>query len=98
FYPIMLMLIGLSNVIIMYVGGVEVMKGNITAGNVAEFVVYLNMLSFPVMALGWVTSLIQRAAASQKRINEFLHEQPEIVSPNVAVHAVKGRVSFENAS
>ena len=59
------------------------MKGNISAGNVAEFIVYLNMLTFPVMSLGWVTSLIQRAAASQKRINEFLHEQPEIISPKV---------------
>lgn len=98
FYPIMLLLIGLSNVIIMYVGGVEVMKGNITAGNVAEFVVYLNMLSFPVMALGWVTSLIQRAAASQKRINEFLHQQPEIVSPNVEKQAISGKITFDNVS
>ena len=98
FFPTMLLLVGLSNVIIMYVGGVEVMKGNITAGNIAEFIVYLNMLTFPVMSLGWVTSLIQRAAASQKRINEFLHEQPEIVSPNVAVYTVKGRISFENVS
>src|SRR6201996_1470163 len=98
FFPTMLLLVGLSNVIIMYVGGVEVMKGNITAGNIAEFIVYLNMLTFPVMSLGWVTSLIQRAAASQKRINEFLHEQPEIVSPNVAVHTVKGQISFENVS
>jgi ATP-binding cassette subfamily B protein len=74
------------------------MKGNITAGNIAEFIVYLNMLTFPVMSLGWVTSLIQRAAASQKRINEFLHEQPEIVSPNVPKQPVKGRISFENVS
>ncbi|MDB5143021.1 MAG: transporter ATP-binding protein [Mucilaginibacter sp.] len=98
FFPVMLLLVGLSNVIIMYVGGVEVMKGNITPGNIAEFIVYLNMLTFPVMSLGWVTSLIQRAAASQKRINEFLHERPEIVSPNVAAHTVKGRISFENVS
>lgn len=98
FYPMMLLLIGLSNVITMYIGGVEVMKGNITPGNIAEFIVYLNMLTFPVMALGWVTSLIQRAAASQKRINEFLHEQPEIVSPNAAAHTVKGRISFNHVS
>src|ERR1700760_277730 len=98
FYPLVLLLVGLSNVITMYVGGIEVMKGNITSGNIAEFIVYLNQLTFPVMSLGWVTSLIQRAAASQKRINEFLHEQPEIVSPNVAVHTVKGRISFENVS
>ncbi|HTD41766.1 MAG TPA: ABC transporter ATP-binding protein [Mucilaginibacter sp.] len=98
FFPTMLLLVGLSNVIIMYVGGVEVMKGNITAGNIAEFIVYLNMLTFPVMSLGWVTSLIQRAAASQKRINEFLHEQSEILSPNVAQHTVKGKITFENVS
>lgn len=97
FYPLMLLLIGLSNVIIMYVGGVEVMKGTVTPGNIAEFIVYLNQLTFPVMALGWVTSLIQRAAASQKRINEFLHEVPEIRSEG-APHAVKGHIVFDNVS
>jgi ATP-binding cassette subfamily B multidrug efflux pump len=98
FYPVMLLLVGLSNVITMYVGGVEVMKGNITSGNIAEFIVYLNMLSLPVISLGWVTSLIQRAAASQKRINEFLHEKPEIISPNTAVHTIKGAIEFNNVS
>ncbi|MGZ3752717.1 MAG: ABC transporter ATP-binding protein [Mucilaginibacter sp.] len=98
FFPTMLLLVGLSNVIIMYIGGVEVMKGTITAGNIAEFIVYLNMLTFPVMSLGWVTSLIQRAAASQKRINEFLHEQPDIVSPKVAVHPIEGRIDFNSVS
>jgi len=98
FYPIVLLLVGLSNVIVMYFGGVEVMKGNITPGNIAEFIMYLNMLTFPVMALGWVTSLIQRAAASQKRINEFLHEEPEIKSPITALHKVGGRIDFNNVS
>jgi len=98
FYPTMLLLVGISNVIIIYVGGVEVMKGNISAGNVAEFVVYLNMLTFPVMSLGWVTSLIQRASASQKRINEFLHEQPEIVSPKVPKENISGKITFDNVS
>jgi len=98
FFPTMLLLVGLSNVIIMYVGGVEVMKGSITAGNIAEFIVYLNMLTFPVMSLGWVTSLIQRAAASQKRINEFLHERPEIISPIVVPRIVKGKIDFKNVS
>ena len=74
------------------------MKGNITSGNIAEFIVYLSQLTFPVIALGWVTSLIQRAAASQKRINEFLHEQPEIVSPNVPIHTLRGHISFNNVS
>ncbi len=98
FYPTMLLLVGISNVIIIYVGGVEVMKGNISAGNVAEFIVYLNMLTFPVMSLGWVTSLIQRASASQKRINEFLHEQPEIVSPKVPKENISGKIKFDNVS
>ncbi|QQL50773.1 ABC transporter ATP-binding protein [Mucilaginibacter ginkgonis] len=97
FYPLMLLLIGVSNVIIIYVGGVEVIKGTVTPGNIAEFIFYLNQLTFPVIALGWVTSLIQRAAASQKRINEFLHEQPEIVS-GIAPHEVKGEISFNNVS
>jgi ATP-binding cassette subfamily B multidrug efflux pump len=98
FFPSMLLLIGLSNVITMYIGGVEVMKGNITAGNIAEFIVYLNMLAFPVISLGWVTSLIQRAAASQKRINEFLHEEPEIQSPQVAPHTLAGKIEFRDVS
>jgi ATP-binding cassette subfamily B protein len=98
FFPTMLLLVGLSNVIIMYVGGVEVMKGNITAGNIAEFIVYLNMLTFPVMSLGWVTSLIQRAAASQKRVNEFLHEKSEVISRIVAPRTIKGKISFKNVS
>lgn len=98
FYPIMLFLVGLSNIITMYVGGVEVMKGNITSGNIAEFIVYLNQLTFPVISLGWVTSLIQRAAASQKRINEFLHEQPEINSPDVPEKAISGQLEFVDVS
>ncbi|MBL4677631.1 MAG: ABC transporter ATP-binding protein [Mucilaginibacter sp.] len=98
FFPSMLLLIGLSNVITMYIGGVEVMKGNITSGNIAEFIVYLNMLAFPVISLGWVTSLIQRAAASQKRINEFLHQEPEIISPIAPLHTVEGKIEFNNVT
>lgn len=98
FYPLMLLLIGISNVIIIYVGGVEVMKGNVTPGNIAEFVVYLNMLMFPVISLGWVTSLIQRAAASQKRINEFLHTKPEISSPHQNPKKIDGTITFDKVS
>jgi ATP-binding cassette subfamily B multidrug efflux pump len=98
FYPIMLLLVGLSNVINIYVGGIEVMKGNITAGNIAEFIVYLNLLTFPVISLGWVTSLVQRAAASQKRINEFLHQQPKIISPNVPKKVITGQMEFNKVS
>jgi ATP-binding cassette subfamily B multidrug efflux pump len=98
FYPLMLLLVGVSNIITIYIGGIEVMKGNITSGNIAEFIIYLNMLTFPVIALGWVTSLIQRAAASQKRINEFLKQQPEIISPDVAPQAISGKITFNNVS
>jgi ATP-binding cassette subfamily B multidrug efflux pump len=94
----MMLLVGLSNVITMFVGGIEVMKGNITSGNIAEFIVYLNLLTFPVIALGWVTSLIQRAAASQKRINEFLHQKPEIISPKVPSLSISGQIEFDNVS
>jgi ATP-binding cassette subfamily B multidrug efflux pump len=98
FFPMMLLLVGLSNVLIVYIGGVEVMKGNITSGNIAEFVVYLGQLTFPVMSLGWVSSLIQRAAASQKRINEFLHQEPEIISPAVPPQKVNGQIIFDNVN
>jgi ATP-binding cassette subfamily B multidrug efflux pump len=98
FMPVMLLLIGLSNVITIFIGGIEVMKGTITPGNIAEFLVYLNLLTFPVMALGWVTSLIQRAAASQKRINEFLDQKPEIVSTNTAKRTINGLIEFKDVS
>ncbi|MES2427162.1 MAG: ABC transporter ATP-binding protein [Bacteroidota bacterium] len=98
FYPLMLLLIGLSNIITIFIGGMEVMKGNITPGNIAEFLVYLNLLTFPVMALGWVTSIIQRAAVSQKRINEFLDQKPEIISPDVPKRTINGLIEFKNVS
>ncbi|MCB0502420.1 MAG: ABC transporter ATP-binding protein [Bacteroidetes bacterium] len=78
FAPLMLLLIGLSTILTVYVGGLEVSRGRFTAGNIAEFVFYINMLTWPVASLGWVASLVQRAAASQKRINEFLSIEAEI--------------------
>jgi ATP-binding cassette, subfamily B, multidrug efflux pump len=80
FQPTMLVLIGLSTIITVYVGGLQVAKGNITTGNIAEFIIYVNMLTWPVTSLGWISSLIQQAAASQQRINEFLDIKPEIRS------------------
>ncbi|MFM6975765.1 MAG: ABC transporter ATP-binding protein [Sphingobacteriaceae bacterium] len=97
FFPIMLLLVGLSTIITVYIGGLEVMKGTISPGNIAEFVVYVNQLTFPVMSLGWVTSLIQRAAASQKRINEFLQTQPEILSGPLQKD-IQGHIEFKNVS
>jgi ATP-binding cassette subfamily B protein len=98
FYPIMLLMVGLSTIITIYIGGLKVMDGKISAGNIAEFIVYVNQLTFPVLALGWVTSLIQRAAASQKRINEFLKTTPEIINPNPNLLKIKGDISFQNVS
>jgi ATP-binding cassette subfamily B protein len=81
FFPLMLLMVGASTIITVYVGGLQVVKGNITAGNIAEFVIYINMLTWPVTAIGWIASLTQQAAASQKRINEFLHTKPTITNP-----------------
>lgn len=75
FFPLMALLMGLSTIIVFYVGGKEVQNGRFTAGNVAEFIIYLNMLIWPVASLGWTTALVQKAAASQKRINDFLSEE-----------------------
>jgi ATP-binding cassette subfamily B protein len=98
FYPMMLLLVGVSTIITVYIGGVEVIKGTITSGNIAEFIVYVNQLTFPVTSLGWVTSLIQRASASQKRINEFLQTQPEIISSSSDKIKIKGGIEFKDVS
>lgn len=98
FYPLMLLLVGLSTIITVYIGGAEVMKGSITSGNIAEFIVYVNQLTFPVTSLGWVTSLVQRAAASQKRINEFLKTDTEIHSGPEDDLVLKGSIKFNNVS
>src|SRR5690606_18073706 len=87
----------LSTILTVYVGGIEVKKGTITAGNIAEFIIYVNQLTFPAMALAWVTSLIQRAAASQKRINEFLKTKPEIVNGSVQ-KVISGDITLSNVS
>lgn len=98
FQPLMVFLIGLSTLITVFAGGVQEMRGNITAGNIAEFIIYVNMLTWPVTSLGWVVSLIQRAAASQKRINEFLNTQPDI-EKNTGQHIpVTGNIEFRNVS
>ncbi len=96
FHPLMLLLIGLSTILTVYVGGRQVIAGTITPGNVAEFVIYVNMLTWPVASLGWVASIIQRAAASQKRINAFLATEPDIVSTGDAHTDYAGDIVFED--
>lgn len=98
FFPLILLLIGLSTIITVYVGGLEVARGSITAGNIAEFIVYVNQLTFPAMSLAWVTSLVQRAAASQKRINEFLKTEPDIKPGDKVLSKLDGKICFENVS
>jgi ATP-binding cassette subfamily B protein len=99
FFPTVLALVGISTILTVYIGGQEVINGSITAGNIAEFIVYVNMLTWPVTSVGWVTSLVQRAAASQKRINEFLETTPEIKNESVAIsNELIGKISFKNVS
>lgn len=98
FQPLMVLLIGLSTLITIFAGGVEVMKGTITAGNVAEFVIYVNMLTWPVTSLGWVASIVQRAAVSQRRIDEFLNTKPEVTGGPDTWEKAKGRIVFSNVS
>ena len=98
FFPLMLLIIGTSTIMTIYFGGVQVAKGNITPGNIAEFVIYVNMLTWPVTSIGWIASIIQQAEASQKRINEFLKIQPEISNPTDQVIPIKGTIHFENVS
>jgi len=100
FFPLMILLIGASNILVVYMGGILVAKGTITPGNIAEFVIYVNMLTWPVTAVGWVTSIIQQAAASQKRINGFLQIEPDIKNPiqNGKPFQLDGDIEFKNVS
>jgi len=97
FFPLIIFLIGFSTIITVYIGGLEVNAGNITAGNIAEFIIYVNQLTFPAMSLAWVTSLVQRAAASQKRINEFLDTKSEIVGGQLT-QELNGDIQLKNVS
>lgn len=97
FFPLIIFLVGFSTIITVYIGGLEVNDGNITAGNIAEFIIYVNQLTFPAMSLAWVTSLVQRAAASQKRINEFLNTRSEIKEGESDLK-IEGDIRVDNIS
>jgi ATP-binding cassette subfamily B protein len=96
FFPLMFFLTGLSTLITIVAGGFEVLNGRASLGNIAEFVIYVNMLTWPVTSLGWTISLVQRAAASQARINEFLNTKPEIQSTNLSEFTFNEFIQFEN--
>ena len=97
FFPLMILLIGASNLLVIYVGGLQYINGEIESiGIIAEFIIYVNMLTWPVATLGWVTSIVQQAEASQKRINEFLKEEPEIKNLNANRSKINGTIEFDN--
>lgn len=96
FYPLMVLMVGMSTIITVYIGGFQVAKGTISPGNIAEFVIYINMLTWPVTAIGWIASIIQQAAASQKRINEFLETAPGIPNNGTYSGPIKGEVQFND--
>ncbi len=99
FFPLMILLIGISNLIVIYIGGTQYMNGEIeNIGTIAEFIIYVNMLTWPVATVGWVTSLVQQAEASQKRINEFLETEPEIENKVEVLTPIKGNIEFKNVS
>ena len=99
FGPLMILLIGLSNLVVIYVGGTMYINGSIPdIGVIAQFILYINMLTWPVASLGWVSSLVQEAEASQKRINEFLKVEPEIQNTVTTHTDIKGKIEFKNVS
>lgn len=98
FFPLMILLIGISNLTVIYVGGQRYINGEIPIGVIAEFILYVNMLTWPVATVGWVTSMVQQAEASQKRINEFLQEIPEIKNTSTEKFDVVGNIEFKNVS
>lgn len=99
FFPLMILLIGISNIFVIYIGGKQYIDGEIASiGIIAEFILYVNMLTWPVAIVGWLTSIIQRAEASQKRINEFLQVQPTIKNEVDDVTPITGDIEFKNVS
>ena len=98
YFPSMALIIGISTLLVIYAGGKAYIRGEILFGDMAAFVMYLTMLTFPVSAIGWVASTIQRAAASQKRINEFLETSPAIKFTNGHKQNLKGEIEFRNVS
>lgn len=99
FFPLMILLIGLSNILVIYIGGKQFITGEIKQlGTIVEFLMYVNMLTWPVAVIGWVTSMVQQAEASQKRINEFLNEKPAIENYVETETKINGVIEFNNLS
>ena len=98
FMPTITFLIGLSTLIVIYTGGIMTYEKSISLGEIVSFIMFVNMLTWPFASVGWVTSIIQRAAASQERINEFLREEPEIKNENRSPFHFEGSIEFKNVS
>ena len=98
FFPLMILLIGISNLIVIFVGGNKYIIGEIELGILAEFIIYVNMLTWPVATVGWVTSIVQQAEASQKRINEFLKQKTRIKNLNKKQYEIFGDIKFEHVT
>ncbi|BAV95457.1 ABC transporter ATP-binding protein [Ichthyobacterium seriolicida] len=98
FFPSMVLLVGISNLLVVYVGGQRVMQGYITTGVIAEFIIYINILTWPIASVGWVASIIQKAEASQDRINEFLFQKPEIVNNTKERTKISGNITFDKVN
>ena len=99
FFPLMILLIGMSNVFVIYFGGMQYISGKIESLSIiAEFIIYINMLTWPVAVVGWVSSMVQQAEASQKRINEFLEVKPEIENNQLNPNKINGTIEFKNVS
>ena len=98
FFPLMILLIGFSNILVIFIGGNQYIEGTLKIGVLAEFIIYVNMLTWPVATVGWVTSIVQQAEASQKRINDFLKEMPKITSGSLDQTIEKGIIEFKNVN
>ncbi|MDG1063155.1 MAG: ABC transporter ATP-binding protein [Flavobacteriaceae bacterium] len=98
FFPLMILLIGLSNILVIYVGGNQYIDGTIDFGTIVEFLIYVNMLTWPVAIVGWVSSMVQQAEASQGRINEFLKQEPQIINHTEENHQISGHIVFDKVS
>ncbi|AOW19407.1 ABC transporter ATP-binding protein [Urechidicola croceus] len=98
FFPLMILLIGISNLLVIYIGGQRHIDGFITLGDIAKFIIYVNILTWPVAVLGWVTSIVQQAEASQQRINEFLKEKPEIINQVENSSEINGTIRFKDVT
>ena len=96
FLPMMVLLIGVSNILVIYIGGNQFIDGKIELGILAEFIIYVNMLTWPVATVGWVTSIVQQAEASQARINQFLKEKIKIINKNSEILKINGDLEFKN--